>query len=162
MANKISPYFCPECEKIRGVKGGTLLDVNEQLMMDSFGKCSACYHFEKNNLEETKKNLEAWTAKQLQEEVEFAKKIADEKFIVYFVDKSEKFPSVKFINSIVAPHEFSIVELDRVVPPSGRKSSLVKKLRKKVNEETANWLVQQIKEKEFISWYEDTTTQTVV
>lgn len=145
----INPFFCPQCPRIRGIGGATLLVGPETLMYDSFGMCTACYYFDKD---EAQKNIQQYEQlkqeKQQQRDLEESKKI----YTVYCEDSSVFGSSTIFFNKIIQKIDKSLQFSTATETRNGCEH--VVKLRTKVNEETAKKIVELLSEKNTKCWYE--------
>lgn len=151
------PFFCTRCDEIRGTEGkGTVMQHNhEELMWKSFGMCSACYLFSRDNPELAAINQKKWKEKKSKEKE--AAQIAKDatRYRVYF--KDGKFGKSSFVNSF-SPIEFS----KYAFPYEGQETVLAVKSKKKVTLEEAEKIVKMIKSKDIEAWYIEEETPKIL
>jgi len=144
------PFFCPRCDEIRGTENkGTCMQSSphEELMWKSFGMCSACYLFSRDNPEQTTINQKRWKEKKEKEQQEAQILKNATKYRVYFEDNT-KFGRSSYVNS------FSPIEFGKYAfPYEGQETTLAVKSKSKVTLEEAEKIVALIKSKEIEAWY---------
>ena len=144
-----TPFSCPRCEELRGTVGkGTILQSgHEDLMWQSFGMCSSCYLFIKNNPELAANNTKLWKEKQekLKTELEALKQAT--KYRVYASES--KFGRSGFLNTL---SQFEFFRYPTLVKHNGIDIEAIK-TKKKMTLEEAQKLVGVIESKEIEAWY---------
>ena len=160
------PFFCPRCDEIRGTEDkGTCMQAShhEELMWKSFGMCSACYLFSRDNPELAAINQTKWKEKKekLKEE---AKSLRDaSKYRVYFEDNT-KFGRSSYVNSF-SPIEFSNFAYPYEKPvQEGQKPENIfaVKSKKKVTLEEAEKIVKLIQSKDIEAWFVEEETPNIL
>ena len=143
------PFFCPRCDEIRGTedKGTVMQNCHEELMWKSFGMCSACYLFSRDNPELAAINQKKWKEKQEKKKAEEQAIRDSAKYRIYFEDNT-KFGRSSFVNS------FSPVEFGKFAYPyEGKEELQAVKSKKKVNLEEAQKIVALIRSKDIDAWF---------
>lgn len=155
MSNPINPFFCPMCEPLRGVEKKTMLVNYESFYYKSFGMCTECYFFEKTAPQQViDENRNAYEEKQALIQENKIREKQDKIYRVYFVDSSESFSKVSFVNQIVFPHKFSQVFLTRTNSNTEKESNLIHKSQLKMSFDDAEKVCKELDEHNIECWFE--------
>ena len=150
----LRPFFCPECERTRGLKTKTVLVRHEDFYYESFGMCTECYFFLQSAPKEVvEANIKAYDNKQTELRESENKEVKNLR--VYFVDSSENFSKLKFVNNLIKPHEFTHVFLERSHYITKIHYSLVHKLKIKTYFAEAEKINNILKHHNIIAWIEE-------